>query len=226
MGKVIVKTETPEQSFARLELSNGDQVTIAVADGEITIVKMKWAGVLRGATLWRSADAAEIAEKFFDDTKLPQKPVEAIIDKIIDCRSADDVAARLSATPDEVLGQYVAALENVGDRMIRDISELPYPKDMIKAALRHYLKRMNRTDQKAVEALGVAYVSLSHFQPLTPEEQDAVALMESVHHTPEEKIEGGDLYDAVLARWRADGAALLDELRSMTHQAEADKRRI
>ncbi len=199
MGKVIVKTETPEQSFARLELSNGDQVTIAVADGEITIVKMKWA---------------------------PQKPVEAIIDKIIDCRSADDVAARLSATPDEVLGQYVAALENAGDRMIRDISELPYPKDMIKAALRHYLKRMNRTDQKAVEALGVAYVSLSHFQPLTPEEQDAVALMESVHHTPEEKIEGGDLYDAVLARWRADGAALLDELRSMTHQAEADKRRI
>lgn len=161
MGKVIVKTETPEQSFARLELSNGDQVTIAVADGEITIVKMKWAGVLRGATLWRSADA-----------------------------------------------------------------ELPYPKDMIKAALRHYLKRMNRTDQKAVEALGVAYVSLSHFQPLTPEEQDAVALMESVHHTPEEKIEGGDLYDAVLARWRADGAALLHELRSMTHQAEADKRRI
>lgn len=224
MGKVIVKTETPEQSSARVELSNGDQVTISVADGAITIVKMKWAGVLRGATLWRSADAAEIAEKFFDDTKLPQKPVDAIIAKIIDCRSADDVAARLSAKPDEVLGQYVAALESAGNRVIRDISELPYPKDMIKAALRHYLKRLDRSDQKAVDALEVAYVSLSHFQPLTPEEQHAVALMESVHHTPEEKIDGGDLYDAVLSRWHADGAALLDELRSMTHQAEAGRR--
>lgn len=219
MGRVIVKTETPEQSFARLELNNGDQVTIAVTDGGIKVVKMKWAGVLPGPTLWKSANAAEIAEKFFEDTKLPQRPIEAIIDKIIDCRSAEDVAARLSAKPDEVLRQYVDTLEKTGNRVIRDISELPYPKDMIKAALRHYLKRMNRADQKAVDALELAYVSLSHFQPLTPEEQDAVALMESVQHITEEKIDGGDLYDAVLSRWHADGAALLDEIRSMTHRA-------
>ncbi len=224
MGRVIVKTETPEQSFARLELNNGDQVTIAVADGGIKVVKMKWAGVLPGPTLWKSANAAEIAEKFFDDAKLPQRPIEAVIDKIIDCRSAEDVAARLSAKPDEVLRQYVDTLEKTGNRVIRDISELPYPKDMIKAALRHYLKRTNRADQKAVDALELAYVSLSHFQPLTPEEQDAVALMESVHHTPGEKIDGGDLYDAVLSRWHADGAALLDEIRSMTHRAGLDKR--
>ncbi len=225
MGKVLVKTETPEQSFARLELNNGDQVTVSVAGGEITIVKMKWAGMLPGGTLWRSGDAAEIAEKFFDDARLPQKAIDAVIDKIIDCRSADDVAARLSAKPDEVLGEYVAVLEKTGNRVIRDISELPYPKDMIKAALRHYLKRMDRADQKAVDALEIAYVSLSHFQPLTPEERDAVALIESVHHTPEEKIEGGDLYDTVLSRWHAEGAALLDELRSMPHQAGGDKRR-
>jgi hypothetical protein len=224
MGRVIVKTETPEQSFARLELNNGDQVTIAVTDGGIKVVKMKWAGVLPGPTLWKSANAAEIAEKFFEDTKLPQRPIEAIIDKIIDCRSAEDVAARLSAKPDEVLRQYVDTLEKTGNRVIRDISELPYPKDMIKAALRHYLKRMNRADQKAVDALELAYVSLSHFQPLTPEEQDAVALMESVQHITEEKIDGGDLYDAVLSRWHADGAALLDEIRSMTHRAGIGKR--
>jgi hypothetical protein len=222
MGKVVVKRDEPHQCFARLELSNGDQVMISIAQGEVKIIKMKWAGMLPGPTLWRSGSLAEISEKFFDGAKLPQSPIEAVIDKIIDCRSADDVGARLSAEPDRVLTQYAATLEKTSDRVIRDISELPYPKDMIKSALRHYLRKVNRADQKAVDALEVAYLSLSHFQPLTAEERDAVFLMESVHHTPEEKIEGGDLYAAVLSRWHADAAALLDELRSLSHQAEPD----
>ena len=28
MGKVIVKRDTPQKSFARVELNNGDQVTV------------------------------------------------------------------------------------------------------------------------------------------------------------------------------------------------------
>jgi hypothetical protein len=218
MGKVVIKRDEPQQSLARLELSNGDQVMISVMAGDVKVIKMKWAGMLPGPTLWQSESAAEIAEKLFDETKLPQKPIEALIDKIIDCRSADEVEERLSAKPDRVLSRYVATLEKSGDRVIRDISELPYPKDMIKSALRHYLKTVDRSDQKAVDALEVAYVSLSHFQPLTAEEQDAVAVTESVHHAPDEKIEGGDLYNAVLSRWHAEGAALLDELRFLSHQ--------
>jgi hypothetical protein len=216
MGKVIIKRDGPQQSLARLELSNGDQVVVAVTAGNVKVIKMKWAGMLPGPTLWQSESAAEIAEKLSDETKLPQKPIEALIDMIIGCRSADEVEERLSAKPDHVLSQYVATLEKAASRVIRDISELPYPKDMIKSALRHYLKTVNRADQKAVDALEVAYVSLSHFQPLTAEEQDAVALTESVHHAPDEKIEGGDLYSAVLSRWHAEGAALLDELRSLS----------
>lgn len=221
MGKVIVKKDEPHQCFARLELSNGDQVMISVAQGEVKVVRMKWAGMLPGPTLWQSGNVAEIAEKFFDGTKLPQRPIEAVIDKVIDCRSADEVAVRLSAKPDDVLSQYVAALERGGDRVIRDISELPHPKDMIKSALRHYLK-VNRANQKAMDALEVAYVSLSHFQPLTAEERHAVHMMEIVHHAPDDEIEGGDLYRAVLSRWHADAAALLDELRALSHQAEPE----
>ena len=92
---------------------------------------------------------------------------------------------------------------------------------MIKSALRHYLKKVNKADQKAVDALEVAYVSLSHFQPLTTEERDAVFLMQSLD-TLRMEIEGGDLYSAVLSRWHADGAALLDELRSLSNQAKPD----
>ena len=221
MGKVIVEREAPHQSFARLELNNGDQVMISVAEGEVKVIKMKWAGMLPGPTLWKSGSVAEIVEKFFDETKLPQRPIEAVIDKVIDCRSAAEVVARLSAKPDDVLSQYVATLEKTGNRVIRDLSELPYPKDMIKFALRHYLKKVNRADQKAVDALEVAYISLSHFQPLTTEERDAVFLMQSLDAS-DEKIEGGDLYSAVLSRWHADGAALFDEVRSLSNQAEPD----
>jgi hypothetical protein len=221
MGKVIVEREAPHQSFARLELNNGDQVMISVAEGEVKVIKMKWAGMLPGPTLWKSGSVAEIVEKFFDETKLPQRPIEAVIDKVIDCRSAAEVVARLSAKPDDVLSQYVATLEKTGNRVIRDLSELPYPKDMIKSALRHYLKKVNRADQKAVDALEVAYISLSHFQPLTTEERDAVFLMQSLDAS-DEKIEGGDLYSAVLSRWHADGAALFDEARSLSNQAEPD----
>jgi hypothetical protein len=82
---------------------------------------------------------------------------------------------------------------------------------------------MSRANQKAVDALEVAYVSLSHFQPLTAEERHAVHMMEIVHHAPDDEIEGGDLYRAVLSRWHADAAALLDELRALSHQAEPEK---
>ena len=226
MGKVIGKRDRPHQCFARLELNNGDQVVISIAQEGIKVIKMKWAGMLPGPTLWKSESVAEIVEKFFDGKTLPQKPIEAVIDKVIDCRSAADLVARLSAQPDNVLSQYLATLEKTGDRVvIRDLSELPYPKDLIKSALRHYLKKVNRADQKAIEALEVAYVSLSHFQPLTPEQRDAASLMQNLDASDVE-IEGADLYSAVISKWHAEGAELLDELRSIpqTLSSKMDER--
>jgi hypothetical protein len=108
MGKVIVKRDTLHQCFARLELNNGDQVMISVAQAEVKVIKMNWAGILPGPTLWKSGSGAEIAQKFFDETKLPQTLIDAVIDRIIDCRSAADVVVRLSAKPDDVLSQYAA----------------------------------------------------------------------------------------------------------------------
>lgn len=217
MGKVIVKRDTLHQCFARLELNNGDQVMISVAQAEVKVIKMNWAGILPGPTLWKSGSGAEIAQKFFDETKLPQTLIDAVIDRIIDCRSAADVVVRLSAKPDDVLSQYAAILEKTGNRAIRDVSELPYPKDLIKSALRHHLKNVNKTDKKAIDALEVAYVSLSNFQPLTTEEREAVLIMEGLDDASAvERVRHGDVYGALLTRCHADGAALLDELRSLS----------
>jgi hypothetical protein len=56
--------------------------------------------------------------------------------------------------------------------------------------------------------LEVAYVSLSNFQPLTTEERDAVLIMEG--------LDDASAVAALLTRCHADGAALLDELRSLS----------
>ena len=216
MGKVIVKRDTPQKSFARVELNNGDQVTIAVGQGEVKVIKMRWAGMLPGPTLWKSNSGAEIAQKFFSETKLPQGLIDAVIDSVIDCRSAADIAARLSAKPDEVLRHYEAALEKHSNA-IRPISELPYPKDLIKSALRHRLQTASKKDYKSIEALEVAYVSLANFQPLTREERDAARIMQSPGDvSAAERVRHGDVYAALLSRRHVDRTALVDELRSLS----------
>jgi len=63
MGKVIVKKDTPQQCFARLELSNGDQILISVAEAEVQVIKMNWAGMLPGPALEirkRRGDSPEV----------------------------------------------------------------------------------------------------------------------------------------------------------------------
>jgi hypothetical protein len=96
MGEIIVKRDTPYQCFARLRLENGDQVMISVAQSGVKISKMKWAGMFPAATLWESRTIAEVAQKFFDEDKPLERPLDSIIEKIIDCRSAAEVVVRLA----------------------------------------------------------------------------------------------------------------------------------
>ena len=118
MGQVVVKRDTPRQCFARLKLENGDQVMISVAGGGVKVSKMKWAGLLPGATLWTSGSVAEVVKRFFDGSKPVQRPLDAMIEALIDCRSASDIVARLcnekisdSIDGHKVLGRYAAILQ-------------------------------------------------------------------------------------------------------------------
>jgi hypothetical protein len=95
MGEIIVKRDTPRQCFARLRLDNGDQIMISVAVSGVKVSKLKWAGFFPSATLWKSDSMAEVVEKFFDERKPLQRPLDTIIEKLIDCRSAAEVVVRL-----------------------------------------------------------------------------------------------------------------------------------
>lgn len=96
MGEVLAKKDTPHQCWARLKLDNGDQIMISVAQSGVKIFKMKWAGLLPGATLWASRSLVEVGEKFFDPDRPLQRPLDSIIDRLIDCSSAAELCARLS----------------------------------------------------------------------------------------------------------------------------------
>lgn len=73
----------------------------------------------------------------------------------------------------DVVRKYGATLRNppkYSVSLLRDVSELPYPKAAIKAVLQDALQRF-----PPIDALKTAYISLADFQELTDEETNALA---------------------------------------------------
>jgi hypothetical protein len=97
MGEVIVKTDTGRKCWARLKLENGDQVMIAVSQSGVKVFKMKLAGMTPAALLWESHSILELVKEFFDEGKPNQHPLDSMIDKLTDCRSAAEVGSDSSS---------------------------------------------------------------------------------------------------------------------------------
>lgn len=62
---------------------------------------------------------------------------------------------------------------------IREVSELPYPKDVIKAVLRHSIELLTSRGREK-ELLKIACQNIADYQPLTAEERRAVTIMKDV----------------------------------------------
>jgi hypothetical protein len=77
--------------------------------------------------------------------------------------------------PADVLENYVRQLCASQNAVIRDASDLPYPKDVIKSVLRGCIRGKN--DPETKRCLMSAYIFLASFQDLTKEEREAVALI-------------------------------------------------
>ena len=94
MGRVLIKKDT--RYYARLQLKNGDEVMISVAQSGVKVWKMKWAGLLPVAVLWASRSPLDVVETFLDPDKPTLRPLDSIIAKLIDCESAAALVAELS----------------------------------------------------------------------------------------------------------------------------------
>ncbi len=118
-----------------------------------------------------------------------------------------------------LLEAYVTVLE-ASDREIRSEAELPYGKDMIKAALAEGLEAADEDDE--TELLEAAWMALAWFQPLSKEEADAVAAFDAegdgeaapeALETEETLAASGAAYAEVLLRIERDTKKLRAELR-------------
>src|SRR3990170_3513288 len=78
----------------------------------------------------------------------------------------------------DVLDRYVATLTKDSDGVIRDATELAYPKDIIKSVLQHCIRTIEGADQRRF--LRSAYLSLGNYQELTDEERKALSALREV----------------------------------------------
>src|SRR5262245_37028769 len=75
----------------------------------------------------------------------------------------------------KVLDSYLATLNKINHGSVCDMSELGYPKDLIKFVLRHCIKAIQEDDKQSF--LREAYLLLASFQELTDEERSAATLL-------------------------------------------------
>ncbi len=95
MGEIVRKRDTGAQCWAQLRLENGDRILISVAEPGVQIFKLKWGGLIPGAKLWASDNLVQLGRVFFDPPRPSKRPLDCIIDALINCRSAAEVCSRI-----------------------------------------------------------------------------------------------------------------------------------
>ena len=144
-----------------------------------------------------------------------------MIEQLIEYRSAAEVVARLSnKTTDyryvrEVLQGYAVTLQGAAQGVIRDASELPYPKEVIKSVLQHCISVSK--DKQALKWLRIAYVSLADFQRLTYQERNAMARV-----AEEERQRAETARIAEEERKKAEAARIVEEERRKAEAARVE----
>ena len=123
-----------------------------------------------------------------------------------------------------VLSSYSEALTQTNKTLVRDLAELPYPKDVIKAVIKHCIKIAGPGEER--EFLRNAYVCLADFQDLSPKEKSLVNSWKTSTSANSDKTNaqqqmanaaqaleaGGDVATALGERVTAEAAALTEEL--------------
>jgi len=83
------------QCFAQLKLANGDRILISIAKGTVKVCKLGWGGLWPVATLWETHTLAETGKAFFRPGTALKRPLDCVIDALIDCASAGATVVRL-----------------------------------------------------------------------------------------------------------------------------------
>jgi hypothetical protein len=126
----------------------------------------------------------------------------------------------------DVLQKYIELLKQSRSGTMRDASFLPYPKDVIKAALQGLLERLAPDEAEARDAVMTAYMRLCDFpENLSNDEWDAADIMRRIFigGTSDDAnmargkltLEVGATYERLMQRQAAECTQLAKELQSM-----------
>lgn len=78
----------------------------------------------------------------------------------------------------DVLDSYLGALNKIDHDRVCDVTELGYPKDLIKFVLRHCIKAIQEDEKQSF--LRKAYLSLANFHELTDAERAAATRLSEI----------------------------------------------
>lgn len=123
----------------------------------------------------------------------------------------------------DVLERYLIVLRAPSKCLLRDVSELPYPKEVIKAVLTHSIELA--ADREIRELLKSAYISLADFQDMTIDELIAVVVMSNLENTGAVNSEylrkQAQLVLAVRNHYSSVSSRHISELTSLSQQLQS-----
>lgn len=91
MSKIITyKNEGSKGVFCQIKLDSGERVLISIGDRVVKIFKL-FAGIIPIKTIWGPKTIAEACYIAFDKNKPTKTILDALVNKIIDCKSIEEI---------------------------------------------------------------------------------------------------------------------------------------
>lgn len=97
MGNIVTyKNAGATGIYSQIKLDNGERILISIAQPGVQIFKLSFWGLFPIGTVWKSGDVHQMTV-FFGDFALSERLLlDAVINKVIGCRSIDEVKSLLS----------------------------------------------------------------------------------------------------------------------------------
>lgn len=97
MGKIITyKNAGPKGMFCQIKLESGERILISIAQSGVKIFKLRFMGMIPVKTLWELNDIVHMVEMFADPANPEKPPLDAIRDKLINCKSIKEVLDKIN----------------------------------------------------------------------------------------------------------------------------------
>ena len=87
--------------YCQIQLDSGERILISIAQTGVKIFKLSFGGLIPTKTIWESDDIDEMINLFVDPNDPVKQPLDAIKDRLIECKSMQEVKQVLLTPPSD-----------------------------------------------------------------------------------------------------------------------------